>query len=124
MILQSVWQTSFDFFSKPVVVEPVDVALTSDAGLLPIRQFDEAIGLTEQVAAALNDSRHEPSVNHTLLEMVRMRVYGILADYPDQNDHDVLRSDPAFKLVAGRGEDISVGAWFLVAVFLGRFIFL
>ena len=46
MILQSVWQTSFDFFSKPVVVEPVDVALTSDTGLLPIRQFDEAIGLT------------------------------------------------------------------------------
>ena len=34
--------------------------------------------------------------------MVRMRVFGILADYPDQNDHDVLRSDPVFKLIAGR----------------------
>jgi len=105
MIIQSVWQMSFDFLDKPVVVEPSEAELTSDAGLLPIRQFDEAIGLTEQFVAALNDSRHEPSVNHTLLEMVRMRVYGILADYPAQNDHDVLRSDPAFKLVAGRGVD-------------------
>ena len=31
-----------------------------------------------------------------------MRIFGILADYPDQNDHDVLRSDPVFKLIAGR----------------------
>lgn len=31
-----------------------------------------------------------------------MRVYGILADYPDQNDHDVLRSDPIFKLICDR----------------------
>ena len=105
MIIQSVWQMSFDFFDKPVVVEPSEAELTSDAGLLPIRQFDEAIGLTKQFAAALTDSRHEPSVNHSLLEMVRMRVYGILADYPDQNDHDVLRSDPTFKLVAGRSVD-------------------
>lgn len=34
--------------------------------------------------------------------MVRMRIYGILADYEDQNDHDTLRTDPVFKLVAGR----------------------
>jgi len=34
-----------------------------------------------------------------------MRVFGILAGYPDQNDHDTLRSDPVFKLVAGRSLD-------------------
>jgi hypothetical protein len=34
--------------------------------------------------------------------MTRMRVYGILADYADQNDHDVLRSDPIFKLLCNR----------------------
>lgn len=102
MIVQYVWQKSFDFFGKRVVVQPSEAELTSDAGLLPIRQFDEAIGLTEQFAAALADLRYSPSVQHSLLEMVRMRVFGILADYPDQNDHDVLRSDPAFKLIAGR----------------------
>lgn len=37
--------------------------------------------------------------------MVRQRIYGILADYEDQNDHDVLRSDPVFKLIADRLPD-------------------
>jgi len=105
MSLQSAWQKSFSFFGKPVVVKPVDVAMSGDAGLLPIRQFDEAIGLTEQFAAALSDLRYWPSVKHSLVEMVRMRVFGILADYPDQNDHDTLRSDPIFKLIAGRSLD-------------------
>jgi hypothetical protein len=43
--------------------------------------------------------------DHTFLEMVRARVYGILAGYEDQNDHDTLRADPVFKLVAGRSPD-------------------
>jgi Transposase DDE domain group 1 len=42
---------------------------------------------------------------HTLLEMVRQRVFGILAGYEDQNDHDTLRSDGVFKLIAGRHPD-------------------
>jgi hypothetical protein len=110
VIIRSVWQQSFDFFGKPVVVQPGEAELTSDAGLLPIREFDQRIGLTEQFAAALTDLRYQPSVEHTLREMVRMRVFGILADYPDQNDHDVLRSDPVFKVVAGRspnGNDLA-----------------
>ena len=102
MIIQSVWQKSFDFFGKSVVVEASESELTIDAGLLPIRQFDEAIGLTEQFADALADLRFQPSVVHGVREMVRMRIFGILADYPDQNDHDVLRSDSVFKLIAGR----------------------
>ena len=106
MSRQSVWQMSFDFLgSKPIVVEPLAGGLTSDAGLLPLRQFDEAFGLTRQFADALEDSRYQPFVDHSLVEMVRMRVYGILADYEDQNDHSVLRSDPVFKLVAGRSPD-------------------
>jgi hypothetical protein len=110
VIIQSVWQKSFGFVGKPVVVEPSESELTADAGLLPIRQFDETIGLTEQFADVLADLRYEPSVVHSVLEMVRMRIFGILADYPDQNDHDVLRSDPVFKLIAGRspgGRDLA-----------------
>ena len=37
--------------------------------------------------------------------MVRQRIYGILADYEDQNDHDTLRSDPIFKMIADRLPD-------------------
>lgn len=106
MSIQCVWQKSFGFLgSKPIVVEPSAGGLTSDAGLLPLRQFDEAFGLTRQFAGVLEDSRYQPFVDHSLVEMVRMRVYGILADYEDQNDHDALRSDPVFKLVAGRTPD-------------------
>ena len=106
MIVQSAWRCEFNFAgSKPVVVEPSEGTLSSDAGLLPIRQFDEQIGLTAQLAAALNDPRDGRLIDHTLVEMVRMRVYGILADYPDQNDHDVLRGDPVFKLLAGRSPE-------------------
>ena len=103
MILQSAWQKSFGFLgSKPIVVEPIEEHLTSDAGLLPIRQFDEQTGLTAQFAAALRDPRFGPFVDHSFAEMARMRIYGILAGYADQNDHDQLRYDPVFKLLAGR----------------------
>ncbi len=108
MSIQSVWQKTFDFLgSKPIVIEPSAGQLSSDAGLLPIRQFDERIGLTEQFAQALGDRRRQASVDHSFLHMVLMRIYGVLADYPDQNDHDVLRSDPVFKLIAGRSPDSS-----------------
>lgn len=106
MIIQSDWQLSFDFFArKPVVVEPQQAQLTSDAGLLPIRQLDECLGLTAQFAEVLHDRRAQGAATHSFLSMLRMRVYGILADYPDQNDHDVLRYDPLFKLLAGRSPE-------------------
>ncbi len=103
MDAQSAFQLAFDFgTSKPVVVAPSAAQVSSDAGLLPFRQLDEQLGLTKQLAEALTDRRHVGYVGHTFLEMVRMRTYGILADYADQNDHDLLRSDPVFKLVCGR----------------------
>ena len=43
--------------SKPILVEPVEEHLTSDAGLLPIRQFDEYLGFTKQFASVLRDLR-------------------------------------------------------------------
>jgi Transposase DDE domain group 1 len=106
MSLQSVPLLSLDFLpSRPVEVEISAAPISSDAGLLPIRQFDDQIHLTEQVAAALKDLRDPQFIEHTFLTMVRQRIYGILADYADQNDHDTLRSDPVFKLIADRLPD-------------------
>src|SRR5512135_3023785 len=103
MSLQSVPLLSFDFLpSRPVEIEVSPAPLTSDAGLLPVRQFDERIRLTEQFAAALDDRRDPALTQQSLLSMVRQRVYGILADYEDRNDHDTLRSDPVFKLLGDR----------------------
>lgn len=106
MVLQSAWRQSFGFLgSKAVVVEPVACPLSSDAGLLPIREFDAASGFTPQFADVLADPRHQTFTQHSFTEMTRSRIYGILADYEDQNDRDVLRSDPVFKLIAGRSPD-------------------
>ena len=94
-------QLTFDFLPQtPVVVQRHEGQLTSDAGLLPVRQFDERWRYTERLAACLDDSRADPE--HSALQMLRQRVYGILADYEDCNDHDRLRHEPVFKLVAGR----------------------
>jgi hypothetical protein len=104
--IQTAWQATFDFWGElPVVVEPSQAQLSSDGGLLPLRQFDEQIGLTRQFAQALQDSRAPGLIEHTFLEMVRSRIYGVLAAYEDQNDHDTLRYDPIFKLIADRSPD-------------------
>ena len=106
MGLQSVPLLSFDFFpSRPVQIEISPAPLTTDAGLLPIRQFDDVIRLTEQFAAAIEDRRDPKFIEQPLLTMVRQRIFGILADYEDQNDHDTLRSDPVFKVIADRLPD-------------------
>lgn len=106
MSLHAAPPLSFNFFpSRPVEIEVSHSPLTSDAGLLPVRQIDQKLRLTEQFAAALHDQR-DPNLTHQpLLTMVRQRIYGILADYEDQNDHDTLRSDPVFKLIADRLPD-------------------
>jgi len=101
MSSHAVWQLAFDFLPhKPVCVEPVEENLSTDAGLLVFRQWDEQLRWTEGFVEQLTDSRRDP--DHSLLEMVRSRVFGILAGYEDQNDHDALRSDAIFKLLANR----------------------
>lgn len=106
MSIRSAWQGTFDFWGTlPIVVEPSRAQLSSDGGLLPLRQFDEQIGLTRQFAQALHDSRMGGLIEHTFLEMVRSRIFGVLAAYEDQNDHDALRHDPIFKLIADRSPD-------------------
>jgi hypothetical protein len=111
MVSQTAFQHTLDFpTSKPIVVEPSADQVSSDAGLLPFRQLDEHLGLSRQFAEALSDRRDVSHIGHSFLEMTRMRVYGILADYADQNDHDVLRSDPIFKLLCDHsivGDDLA-----------------
>ena len=103
---QSVWQRTFGFLgSKPVIIETSDALLTSDAGLLPIREFDEALGFTRQFAGVLRDIRDARFTVHSFLQMTRSRIFGILADYEDQNDHDLLRHDPVFRIIAGGSLD-------------------
>jgi hypothetical protein len=90
------WQVSYDFFDhKPVVVEPQQAQLTSDAGLPPMRQLDEQLGLTAQFAAALkyglqadrlSDHRYMAKLFrlylHSLAANLLARLRGVVADPP------------------------------------------
>jgi hypothetical protein len=82
MSIHPVLPFDYDFFAPlPIQVELSDAPLTSDAGLLPLRQFDERIGLTRQFATVLDDPRDPDLIDHSFLEMTRMRIFGILAGY-------------------------------------------
>lgn len=101
MVQQDAGQLSLGFFAHlPVVVQRHRAQLSSDAGLLPLREFDARWGYSERMAACLSDARTAP--DHSIPSMLRQRLFGILADYEDCNDHDALREDPIFKLVAGK----------------------
>jgi len=100
---QSVEQIRFDFVPRlPIVVEAKDVQVSSDAGILPVRQFDDQIGYTDRFISCLNDLRAPERISHSVAEMLRQRFFGLIAGYEDCNDHDTLRSDSVFKLVAGK----------------------
>ena len=101
MVTQSAEQLGFDFLpQRPVVVQQHRGQLSSDAGLLPLRQFDQRWRYTQRMAGCLHDPK--PTRGQSLISMLRQRVFGILAGYEDCNDHDTLRDDPVFKIVAGR----------------------
>ncbi len=104
MSSQNAKQIEFDFVSDlPVVVQRHEEQLTSDAGLLPIAQFDRRWNYTARMAACLAaEPCNDPRQRHQCIEMLRQRLFGILAGYEDCNDHDTLRDDPAFKMIANR----------------------
>jgi hypothetical protein len=97
MSIPPAWPQVLDFFGTPIVIEPSPGRFSSDAGLLPICQFDERVGLTRAFADALDDPRDPHLTEHTFPEMVRARVFGILAGYEDPNDHDTPRTDPGLQ---------------------------
>src|SRR3954469_19196409 len=75
--------------------------LTSDAGVPMLAEIEHQLGIAERLARCIEDPRSPGRVHHTLAEMIRFRVLLIAAGYPDANDCDALRTDPAFKMALG-----------------------
>lgn len=67
--------------------------VSSDGGVLLVRQADKRLRLTEQLSRLLPDKRQSGKVQHRLLDMIRQRIYGLALGYEDLNDHDSLRQD-------------------------------
>ena len=94
-------QLSFSFYRhRSIRVDFSGGQITSDAGLLPVRAFDERYSLTRRLAELLDDPREEERVRHSALSLFRQRIYQIVAGYEDANDADRLRHDPAFQILA------------------------
>ena len=101
MTTRHISQFRFSFYrNRSVQCDFSGGQITSDAGLLPLRAFDERHHLTCDWAALLDDPRREESVRHEALALLRQRIYQIVAGYEDANDADRLRHDPALQIVA------------------------
>jgi hypothetical protein len=95
--------TQFGFtFQRKLTVAFDGGEITSDAGLLLVRDFDERLGLTAALRAAVADGRDRRYVTHDVLTLLRQRVYQIAAGYEDANDATYLRHDPTLQTVAQR----------------------
>lgn len=76
--------------------------LTSDGGLLLLREIDRRLNLIRRIDKAIPDPRDPLYTAHQQHEILTSRIFGIAAGYEDANDHDTLRHDPAFQVAAGR----------------------
>lgn len=99
----STGQLTFSYLTKrTLTVDFQGGEITSDAGLLLIRQADNALGLIEGLAGCIADVRDARYTDHDLRTLLRQRVYQIVAGYEDCNDSNLLRKDPVFKAACDR----------------------
>src|SRR6516162_4647231 len=88
-------------FDRRLMLQFRGSAITSNAGLLPYRELDDAMGLSDTGADALADARTGKNGRHLLVGLLRQSVFGRLAGYEDVNDADRLCRDPAMRWVVG-----------------------
>jgi hypothetical protein len=94
-------QLVFSFYRhRPIQADFSGGQITSDAGLLPLRAFDQRHQLTRDLAETLSDPRQDDRVRHDSLALLRQRIYQIVAGYEDANDADRLRHDPLLQIIA------------------------
>jgi hypothetical protein len=77
-------------------------AITSDAGLLLLREVDKQSRLTKRLSKVIRDKRHAGYIEHSVEHLLKQRIYAIAAGYEDVNDHDFLCNDECFQTAVGR----------------------
>jgi hypothetical protein len=100
-------QSSFGFEAsgkREIVARFDGGTISSDGGALLLRQTDKRLNLLPRLAECFLDGRNQEQVEHSILEMLSQRIYGLALGYEDINDHEQLRSDPVFGILAGRHE--------------------
>jgi Transposase DDE domain group 1 len=98
-------QSSFGFEAsgrREIVARFDGGTISSDGGAFLLRQTDKRLNLLARMAVCFLDGRKQDMVEHSILEMLSQRVYGLALGYEDINDHEQLRHDPVFGILAGR----------------------
>ena len=90
--------------SREIVARFDGGTISSDGGALLLRQTEQRLNLLPRLAECFLDGRNQALVDHSVLEMLSQRVYGLALGYEDLNDHEQLRQDPVFGILAGRAE--------------------
>ena len=95
--------------SRQVVTDFSAGHLSSDGGMLLLRQIDEGLGISRSLAGCFRDLRNPLLIEHSVRELVAQRLLGLAAGYEDLNDHNLLRLDPLFAVVVGKEDPL--GNW-------------
>lgn len=82
-------------------------AISSDGGVMLLRQMDNKLKLSQAVARALHDDRDPDRITHSLRDLVAQRLYGLCCGYEDLNDHDRLRHDPLLQTSVGKTDELA-----------------
>jgi hypothetical protein len=94
---------AFEAVERKSVVAAFDgSAITSNAGALLLGRLDHGLGVVRRFAECFTDRRDPRFVEHRLETLIGQRVFGLALGYEDLNDHDELRRDPVFALLAGK----------------------
>jgi hypothetical protein len=83
---------------KSIVAKFDGGLLSSDGGILVLREVEQRLRVADRMAACLKDPRAPDQITHTLADIIRFRLLMIAAGYEDGNDASSLRRDPMFKM--------------------------
>jgi hypothetical protein len=98
-------QSSFGFEAcgrREIVARFDGGTITSDGGAVLLRQTEKRLKLLPRLAGCFLDGRQPERIEHSIEEMLAQRIYGLALGYEDVNDHEQLRIDPLFQVLAGR----------------------
>lgn len=96
-----------EFSGKKVEVQFTAEQISTDGGLLFLKEVDKNIGLIEQLTSCIEDNRHQSYVSHHFKSLVSQRVMQIAAGYEDANDCNGLRDDGVLKICCNSQESLS-----------------
>ena len=108
-----------DLGSRQVAADFSGGTLSSDGGVLLLRQVDLQLGLSRRLAECFGDERQQVFVEHSVRQLLTQRIYGLALGYEDVNDHAQLRRDPLLATACDKRDPLGkIGSIRIIGVWL------